>query len=191
MPSALHKRNRRLATGAVGNRHVTAFAGAWSGPNKATLYVVPRHLSLPIHQPLLRYTPSPLTIADLLERRSQHSPHHLHLSLDRALQYRMPMAWVFFVPHILHRTQRGYVKCHSERNQRDQRRRSSRQPKRSVNLSQRKSQVLVQRHHASTSANSLLSSPSATTLPSNRWICRSACAANRGSCVTMQIVAPS
>src|SRR5437870_2068041 len=31
---------------------------------------------------------------------------------------------------------------------------------------------------------------SSTTRPSNRWIERSACCAYRGSCVTMQIVAP-
>src|SRR5215469_253404 len=51
--------------------------------------------------------------------------------------------------------------------------------------------ILEQAVHAPTSANSFLSSSSATTLPSKRWTSLCACFANRGSCVTMQIVAPS
>src|ERR1019366_2543926 len=51
--------------------------------------------------------------------------------------------------------------------------------------------VLEQHHYASASASSFLRSSSETTLPSNRWTSRSAWWANRGSCVTMQIVEPS
>src|SRR6185295_11673918 len=51
--------------------------------------------------------------------------------------------------------------------------------------------VLDQAAHACTSAINFFSSSSATTLPSNRCTSRSACLAKRGSCVTMQMVAPS
>src|SRR5580692_3183003 len=58
-------------------------------------------------------------------------------------------------------------------------------------LPQRMPGILEQPVHAPTSAISFFSSSSATTLPSNRCTSRCACLANRGSCVTMQIVAPS
>src|SRR6266567_3030792 len=38
---------------------------------------------------------------------------------------------------------------------------------------------------------SFFNSSSATTFPSNKWISRWACFTNRGSCVTIQMVAPS
>src|SRR4029077_20651131 len=46
-------------------------------------------------------------------------------------------------------------------------------------------QVLQQRFHQ------LTSTLSSTTRPSNMWMVRSACREKRGSCVTMQMVAPS
>src|SRR5205814_751003 len=58
-------------------------------------------------------------------------------------------------------------------------------------LSQRITQILDHTAHALTSAINFFSSSSATTLPSNKWTSRCACLAKRGSCVTMQIVAPS
>src|SRR5580704_13561896 len=93
-------------------------------------------------------------------------------------------------PDIPHCMQGDNIQSNSQDDQRNYGSRIYRQSHGPANLPQRQSQVF-QKNHASTSANSLLSSPSATTLPSKRWICRSAWAANRGSCVTMQIVAPS
>src|ERR1700682_80990 len=52
-------------------------------------------------------------------------------------------------------------------------------------------EILEQAVHACTSAISFCSSSSATTLPSNKCTSLSACLAKRGSCVTMQMVAPS
>src|ERR1700684_302505 len=52
-------------------------------------------------------------------------------------------------------------------------------------------QILHKAVHACASCINLWSSSSATTLPSNRWTSRWACLAKRGSCVTMQMVAPS
>src|SRR5579863_518125 len=64
-------------------------------------------------------------------------------------------------------------------------------PRALAQLPQGVANVMDQTVHACTSAISFFSSSSATTLPSNRCTSRWACFANRGSCVTMQIVAPS
>ena len=53
------------------------------------------------------------------------------------------------------------------------------------------SEVLKEAFHACASCISLSSSSSATTFPSNKCTSRCACFAKRGSCVTIQIVAPS
>src|SRR3984885_5792161 len=58
-------------------------------------------------------------------------------------------------------------------------------------LPQRITRVLQRPTHALVSSSSFFNSSSATTLPSNRCTSRCACFANRGSCVTMQMVAPS
>src|SRR6516162_7494685 len=75
--------------------------------------------------------------------------------------------------------------------QRKRHHRRQRKCRRFEKLAHRIAQVLEEHYEASTSAVSLRSSSSETTLPSNRCTSRSACLAKRGSCVTMQIVEPS
>src|SRR5258707_10092452 len=80
-------------------------------------------------------------------------------------------------------------RCPNSQCQRDHR--HCGEPRLLPKLAQRVANVLDQRTHACTSAINFFSCSSATTLPSNRCTSRCACLANRGSCVTMQMVAPS